>query len=116
MVFDDYILSEFVSCLIFFCTKKGADFLSPTPNIIEPNIINKKYRYFHQGVNINLRHLYCTLKARGVRGFDVKGVSLDFTGFAGLHPYRLLDLKYKNAFAETYRRVGKYQKNEAGLS
>lgn len=65
MVFDDYILSEFVSCLIFFCTKKGADFLSPTPNIIEPNIINKKYRYFHQGVNINLRHLYCTLNARG---------------------------------------------------
>lgn len=54
--------------------------------------------------------------ARGVRGVDVKGVSLDFTGFAGLHPYRLLDLKYKNAFAETYRRVGKYQKNEAGLS
>ena len=41
--------------------------------------------------------------ARGVRGIDVKVVSLDFTGFAGLHLIYLLDLKGQNAYTGTYR-------------
>ena len=36
MWFGDYILSEFCHLSLFFLRKKGAGFLSPTPNIIEP--------------------------------------------------------------------------------
>lgn len=34
---------------------------------------------------------------------DVEGVSVDFTGFAGLHSTCLFELKSQNAYMETYR-------------
>jgi len=49
------------------------------------------------------RHQSERLVPRGVRGIDVKVVSLDFTGFAGLHLIYLLDLKGQNAYTGTYR-------------
>ncbi len=62
------------------------------------------------------RHLFCILKACGVRNIDVEDVSLDITGFDGLHLNRLLNLKYVFAFAETYLRIEKEPKNEVRLS
>jgi len=48
--------------------------------------------------------------------FDVKGVSIDFTEFVVVHLNRLLDLKVKNAYMETYRWIEKELKNDVELS
>lgn len=41
------------------------------------------------------RYQFNQLKPCGVCGIDYKDVNIDFTGFAGLHPSCLLDLKGK---------------------
>jgi hypothetical protein len=56
-----------------------------------------------KALKISPRHQSDALEPRGVRGIDVKVVSLDFTGFAGLHLIYLLDLKGQNAYTGTYR-------------
>ena len=48
------------------------------------------------------RHQLPQLEPCGVRGVDNKTVSLDFTGFAELHPICLLDQKGQNAYMGTY--------------
>lgn len=42
MWIGDYILPEYVTCLIFF-NKKGVGFYSPTPKIIEPFFAARDY-------------------------------------------------------------------------
>lgn len=42
-------------------------------------------------------------RARGVRGVDVKAVSLDFTGFPELHLSCLLNLKRQDSYMVTCR-------------
>jgi len=51
------------------------------------------------------RHQSKRLGPCGVRNIDVAAVSLDFTGFSGVHPSCLLNLKRRNTYMETNRRL-----------
>lgn len=53
--------------------------------------------------NMALRHQFFQFEPRGVRSIDNKTVSIYLSGFPGLHPSCLLDLKGQNAYTETYR-------------
>jgi len=47
---------------------------------------------------------------------DDKDISVEFTGFDGLHPSYLLDLKRQNAFVEKYLEIEKESKKKSSVS